>query len=49
LLGLRALAALGLTSLDGMLALLMRAYSLLTFRSSIAIGVSFGAHMVLPI
>jgi hypothetical protein len=46
LLRLRVLSTLSLASLDGMLALLMRACSLLAFRSSLAIGVLvFGAHM----
>src|SRR5687767_12414235 len=49
LLGLRMLSTLCLASLDGMLAFLMRACSLLAFRSSLGIGVPFfGAHMTPP-
>jgi len=45
LFGLRVLSTLGLTSLDGMPALLMRACPLLALRSSLAIGLSFGSHL----
>jgi hypothetical protein len=49
LLGLRVLSTLSVASLDGMLALLMRACPLLAFRSSLAISVLvFGAHVTPP-
>jgi hypothetical protein len=49
LLGLRVLSTLSVASLDGMLALLMRACPVLAFRSSLAIGVLvFGVHVTPP-
>jgi hypothetical protein len=49
LLGLRVLSMLRLASLNGVLAFLMRACPLLTFRPSIRLGVLFfGAHVIPP-